>query len=257
MVGHHFEVVEYLLKQSADVDQGDKFRSTALDMAQETMGNSETKDKIIAYLKSKMRRNPEQSIVVQTSQSSRKRSIENPSTSKEPDHSSPSSAKVRKTMVDSSTSTDEVTNQETVIQEQSMSLEEIATLVQPLKESLIDKDNFFTNKMICLSAIDAILSRDRNVCIHIAKKVVINEIASIVREIVPTIEHGQIKDFEVIARILAKLNQTGEGKKLICDMNLSFGAFEKLKAEMRKYELNLDHNQFMFDSESKSIKKES
>ena len=84
-------------------------------------------------------------------------------------------------------------------------------------------------------------------------KEVINEIASIV----PTIEHGQIKDFEVIARILAKLNQTGEGKKLICDMNLSFGAFEKLKAEMRKYELNLDHNQFMFDSESKSIKKES
>ena len=73
----------------------------------------------------------------------------------------------------------------------------------------------------------------------------------------PTIEHGQIKDFEVIARILAKLNQTREGKKLICDMNLSFGAFEKLKAEMRNYELIIDHNQFVFDSESKSIKKES
>ena len=75
--------------------------------------------------------------------------------------------------------------------------------------------------MTCLSSIEAIISRNPNVCHHIAKKEVVNEIANLVTEIVSNDQNGQNKDFEIIARILAKLNATSEGEKLISDMKLS------------------------------------
>ena len=38
-------------------------------------------------------------------------------------------------------------------------------------------------------------------------------------------------------------------------MKLSYGAFMKLRIEMKKFEFNPDHTQFAFDSECSSTKK--
>ena len=128
-------------------------------------------------------------------------------------------------------------------------------LVDPAKKLLLKKDIPYLRKMTCLSSIDAILSRDPSVCQHIAKKEVIDEMANLVSEIVSNDQNGQNKDFEIIARILAKLNSTSEGEKLINDMKLSYGAFMKLRSEMKKFEFNPDHTQFAFDSDSLNSKK--
>ena len=53
-------------------------------------------------------------------------------------------------------------------------------------------------------------------------------------------EYVQKKYLETIAKILSKLNCSNHGKNLIQNMKLSFGAFEKLKAEMKKFEHNPD-----------------
>ena len=89
-------------------------------------------------------------------------------------------------------------------------------------------------------------------------KEVIDEIANLVCQVLTKDEHNQIKDFEIIARILVKLKTTPEGRILINEMKLSFGAFEKLKNEMMKFEFYVDPNQFAFDSELpvKNIKSE-
>ena len=244
-MNHLLDVIIYLIDHGADVHQTDKFKSNALDLAEETVGNPEHKSQIINYLKSKKLKHSKSS----TDEGPlRKRSIESLSTS---DDASPT--KVRKIMVDTSTSTDEPPNQEIEIPGPSTnSKNEIANLILPLKEAFLNKGNTFAVKMTCLASIDVIMLRETKVPTHIAKKEVIDEIANVVGEVVSRTDVEQNKDFAVIARILARLNCTNEGKNLINNMKLSFGAFEKLKAEMKKFEVDPDSSHFSFDFECKT-----
>ena len=159
--------------------------------------------------------------------------------------------KSKKMFIDKSTSMDDNTENQ-----QSSSSDDISMNVRSLKESFLKKDISYFSKITFLSAIDLIMSRETKICSDITKKEVIDEIANLVQEIVSKDSEGHREDLVVIARIVTKLNLTSEGKKLIGDMNLSFSAFEKLKAEMKKFELNLDPNQFAFDFESNKIKNE-
>ena len=101
---------------------------------------------------------------------------------------------------------------------------------------------------MCLSAIEVIISEDPDARNQIAEKKVIDEIANLVTETVSKGEHNQNKDLGIIAKILTKLKSTNEGKKLIGEMKLSFDTFEKLKAEMKKFEVHPDPSHFAFDS---------
>ena len=83
---------------------------------------------------------------------------------------------------------------------------------------------------------------------HVTEKEVIDEIANLVTEIASKSEHDQNKYLAIIAKILTKLKSTNEGKKLIGVMKLSFDTFEKLREEMKKFEVQLDPSHFAFDS---------
>ena len=144
-------------------------------------------------------------------------------------------------MKDNSTSTEELICQNVgEMSEHSVLADEFAELIQPLKESFLNKNNTFDNKITCLSAIEAIISRETSAYRNIAEIELIDEIAHLVSEIVSRDERDQKNYLEPIAKILAKLNCTNDGMNLVQNMRLSFGAFEKLKAEMKKFELNPD-----------------
>ena len=121
-------------------------------------------------------------------------------------------------------------------------------IVQPLKDLFLKKNVGYARKVMCLSAIDLIISKDPDAPNHIAEKEVIDEIANLVTEIASKGEHEQNKDLGIIAKILTKLKSTNEGKKLIGEMKLSFDTFEKLKEVMKKYEVQSDPSHFAFDS---------
>ena len=130
--------------------------------------------------------------------------------------------------------------------------DENVIFVQPLKDSFLRKDISFQGKMTCLSAIDLFIARDPKACEYVAKKEVIDEIASLVSEIVSKPENVEDTDFAISAKILARMKVTNEGKKHIGEMKLSFNAFEKLNAEMKKFECNSIPEHFAFDSSLRS-----
>ena len=121
-------------------------------------------------------------------------------------------------------------------------------IVQPLKDLFLKSNTTHSRKIMCLSAIDVIMSEEPAAQNLILVKEVIDQITNLVSEIVSKYEFGQNKDFGIIAKMLAKLNANSEGEKLINEMKLSYGAFMKLRGEMKKFEFNPDHTQFTFDS---------
>ena len=76
------------------------------------------------------------------------------------------------------------------------------------------------------------------------------EIANLVEVVVSNddIENME-KDFNLLAKILAKINEADEGRKLIGEMKLSFNTFEKLRHEMKEHQKLVDPTgQLEFDS---------
>ena len=142
---------------------------------------------------------------------------------------------------------DDITGNESENQ-QSQSSDGIKSIVQSLKDLFLDKNASYSRKVMCLSAIEVIISEDPDVRNQITEKKVIDEIANIVTQIASKGEHDQNKDLGIIAKILTKLKSTNEGKKLIGEMKLSFDTFEKLREEMKKFEVQLDPSHFAFDS---------
>ena len=246
----NLKVVEYLVDHNADIFQKDISNHTALDLARNSKGDPRLKDEIVKYLSYKMVDIGDQS---KNEIVSRKRSVEQSvdylSNSNNLDSSFVPLTKLRKTeMKDNSTSTDLDIEQETS-QEESSRLSRIRNLMLPLKNTFTSKIFSYPGKMASLSAIDVIISRESMACSMIAEKEVIDEFANLVGEIISKDGVEKSADFVLIARILAKLNSITKGKKLISDMKLSFGAFDKLKAEMKKYEVDLDRRHFAFDSD--------
>ena len=142
--------------------------------------------------------------------------------------------------------------------QEAQNLDEIIMIVQPMVNSFTVKGTIsFSGKMTYLHAIHAILLKDSKACQVVATKEFIDEIATIVGDIISKDNNSHQKDFEVIAKILVKLNLIDQGKDLIDSMKMSFGAFNQLKTEMKKYESTFDTSQFVFESDSsKRIKTE-
>ena len=138
--------------------------------------------------------------------------------------------------------------------EESTNPKDIGYVVQPLVDSLLKNTLSYQSKKICLSAIELIISKDASACDYLMKKEFVDEVGNIVEEIVYKESNTLIKDFEMIAKILAKLEQrNNEGKKLIGGMKMSFSAFDKLRTEMKKFETGSRPSDYLFDSDQ-SIK---
>lgn len=135
--------------------------------------------------------------------------------------------------------------------------EDVSRLFLPIIEDLMNKDNSYVYKMLCVCVIDSMLCRDHNLCEHISKKEIINEIGNLVSEIVSKVGEESNNDLEIIARTLAKVNATNEGEKLIGNLSMSFSAFQILNAQMMKFQVSSHPSQFTFDSDViKTIKNE-
>ena len=132
----------------------------------------------------------------------------------------------------------------------------IEKVVSPLINSFLDQTFPLETKIACFHAIAALVNKDSNVHEFLVKKVVINEIAKVVGEIVSTA--GNInevnRDLETIAKVLSIINFNEEGKKMIGEMKMSLTAFQKLQFEMKKFENDSDPRHFAFDSDQR-IKK--
>ena len=140
--------------------------------------------------------------------------------------------------------------QEVQTQENSANLEEISKVFCSMTESLLNKDHLFETKMYCVCAIDSMISRNSKTCQYITKKEIVDELGNLYNEVLSKV--GNYEDLAMIARILAKIDLSHEGKKLLGEMNMSFNAFQRLNAEMKKFQFNLDVNDIVFESDDKS-----
>ena len=111
--------------------------------------------------------------------------------------------------------------------------------------------------MGCLIKIDALIADDSNASQFLIKKDVIDEISNIADKIIFKVGNQPDKDLTLVAKILATINGTAEGRKLICEMKMAHKALERLKTEMKKFENNSNEIQFAFDSDhSRKVKTE-
>ena len=94
--------------------------------------------------------------------------------------------------------------------------------------------------------------KDVNVCNCLVKKDIIEEIAKLAENV-----ENQPKELNVIAKIFSQLNGIDKGRELIGEVRMPIRSYEKLQAEMKKFEVNPED--FVFSSEestSKRIKSE-
>ena len=81
--------------------------------------------------------------------------------------------------------------------------------------------------------------------------IIIEEIGSIAETIIDKItEKESDQNLITIAKILNKISNLEQGKKLIKGIRMPIGAYERLKAEMNK-QLIGEPSQFAFNSDSK------
>ena len=111
------------------------------------------------------------------------------------------------------------------------------SMMNHLTAPLLNKYFPMEGKIFCISAIDTLIARDLEVCDFLVKKDIIDELAIIAKKIIYQVGNQPDKDLATIARILAKVNEIQEGKDLINEINLPFGTFNRLKAEMMKFDL--------------------
>ena len=130
-------------------------------------------------------------------------------------------------------------------------------MAMPIIESLLNRSFPFEAKIGCLITIDALIADDSNASQFLIKKDVIDEISNIADKIIFKVGNQPDKDLTLVAKILATINGTAEGRKLICEMKMAHKALERLKTEMKKFENNSNEIQFAFDSDhSRKVKTE-
>ena len=132
----------------------------------------------------------------------------------------------------------------------SLNPDDIANFLKSLKTSFFTKDISFNGKMICLSTIDSMITRYPKAIEFVTEKEVIDEIVELVEVIVPKIGNEKSEDLVLIARVLAKIEHTNTGKKLVDAMKISFSASDKLRNEMKKFKDASNPEDFAFDSEN-------
>ena len=226
----HNEIAEYLVNQGAK-DNKECDKSAEESSSDSESENSEEEESEPPHCKKRKRHNSSTSSNTETS-----------------DESDTGTAKSRKAIKNVSSQSRSSQIDDQTLQKPT-EVSESLILIQPLMESLLNKDFSFHGKITCLSLINTIVDRDSNACKHLVKKEIIDENAILISEIVSR-EDDSVNDLEIIAKILAKIKVISEGKKLINDMKLSYGAFEMLRSEMKKFEFNARPEQFAFESDS-------
>ena len=133
----------------------------------------------------------------------------------------------------------------------------IENMLSPFIDSILKKTFPFEAKLLCFQTIIALVTKHQDMLTFCIKKEFIDEIAVIVSEIVSKEENTGCKDLAIIAKLLSRINNVHEGKKIIGEMKLSLNAVEKLQIEMKRHENNPDPRQFAFDSDhSRKVKTE-
>ena len=114
--------------------------------------------------------------------------------------------------------------------------DKVKAMLEPFLKHLLDKNFSSYGKIGCVNAIRSLIDKDLNVSEYLNKKEIIDEIGHIAETIYKRVGNLANKDFENVARILAKVNESSEGMKLIDEMKISFGASKRLFLEMKKFE---------------------
>ena len=114
--------------------------------------------------------------------------------------------------------------------------DQIAKIFQNLIEDLTNNENSFEAKMYCVCALHSMILRNSRTAKYITKVEVITELANLVNEIVSKVGEEKNEDLVLIAKILAKIDGSVEGKNLIANMKMSFSAFQRLNSEMKRFD---------------------
>ena len=114
-------------------------------------------------------------------------------------------------------------------------------LAKPLLTTILNKKFPLEAKVKCIEAFEILLVQNLVDLKTLAKKDIIEEFAKVA-------EASQ-KNLCIIGRILGKINQLNDGKKMISEIRMPVGVYEKLKAEMNKTS-EVEPNNFIFTSDS-------
>ena len=114
--------------------------------------------------------------------------------------------------------------------------DKVKEMLEPFLKHLLDKNFSSYGKIGCINAIRSLIDKDLNVSEYLNKKEIIDELAHIAETIYKRVGNLANMDFNSVARILAKVNESSEGMELIDEMKISFGASKRLFLEMEKFE---------------------
>ena len=114
-------------------------------------------------------------------------------------------------------------------------------LAKPLFTTILNKKVPLEAKVKCIEAFEILLVQNLVDLKTLAKKDIIEEFAKVA-------EASQ-KNLCIIGRILGKINQLNDGKKMISEIRMPVGVYGKLKAEMNKTS-EVEPNNFIFTSDS-------
>ena len=114
-------------------------------------------------------------------------------------------------------------------------------LAKPLLTTILNKKVPLEAKVKCIEAFEILLVQNLVDLKTLAKKDIIEEFAKVA-------EASQ-KNLCIIGRILGKINQLNDGKKMISEIRMPVGVYGKLKAEMNKTS-EVEPNNFIFTSDS-------
>ena len=141
-----------------------------------------------------------------------------------------------------------ISDDDHVEEEQSKEKED---MLEPFTKIILNKDIPIEAKTKCIGALEVLILKNLVDFNLLARKEIIEEIGSIAETIIDKItEKESDQNLITIAKILNKISNLEQGKKLIKGIRMPIGAYERLKAEMNK-QLIGEPSQFAFNSDSK------
>ena len=123
-------------------------------------------------------------------------------------------------------------------------------LVKPLVTNLLEKNFPSEEKVTFLTAIFNLITKNSKVCEYMAKKEIVEEITTLAEKVV-----NQPNNLTVIAQVLSKLNGFEKGKKIFDEIRMPIGVYEKLRTQMKIFEVSESPSDFAFTSDENTSKK--
>ena len=133
---------------------------------------------------------------------------------------------------------------------ESQNTDDYVEMVKPLVTTFLNTNFPTEGKISCLSAIYSLMTKDPKVCEFLAKKEIIEEITNLAEKV-----ENEAKDLNVVAKVLSKLNGFEQGKELFGKIRMPIAIYEKLRTEMKRFEVSKNPEDFAFNSEENSSKK--